>query len=334
MKPLALIVAAAVLILGAKPSAAQPVISAKSGVISTTMGKVSLDGQTLDPTVAQFPDIKENAVVRTDEGRVEVLLTPGIFLRIGENGSFRMISRRLIDTRLELLGGSALVEAAEIVKDNNVTVIAGDASVTFPKAGLFRFDTQPARIRVIKGTASVATGGQTVLVSAGRMLDLAAGASAEPEKFDTADADSLDNWSERRSQYVAMANISAAKYVRDNSLSLGSGAWGWNPYFGMYTYLPLSNRVWSPYGFRFWSPGTVAQVYYQPPSNVWNNSASSGGFAPSYRTMAPVGGGYSGTMSSAPAVHSAPASSTAAAPAAGATSVGHGGGAASGSRGR
>src|SRR5712675_1746923 len=106
----------AVLTLGAIPALAQPVISAKSGVVSYVMGKVMVGDQVVEPSETKLTEIKENAVLRTEEGRAEVLLTLGTILRTGENASFKMITTRLIDTRLELLSGSHLVEVDEIQK--------------------------------------------------------------------------------------------------------------------------------------------------------------------------------------------------------------------------
>src|SRR6476660_9735479 len=102
------------LAFGAVSAYAQPVIGAKSGVVSVAEGKVYLADHLLELQPTQFPDIKENTILRTEEGRAEVLLTPGVFLRVGENSSFKMISNRLIDTRLELLSGSAVIEADDI----------------------------------------------------------------------------------------------------------------------------------------------------------------------------------------------------------------------------
>src|ERR1035438_2823482 len=94
-------------------ASAQPIISAKSGVIAGMEGKVFLDNQALESSVTHFPDMKENAVLRTEDGRAEVLLPPGYVLRIGENASFKMLTNRLIDTRVEMLTGSGIVEVDE-----------------------------------------------------------------------------------------------------------------------------------------------------------------------------------------------------------------------------
>jgi hypothetical protein len=87
------------------------VISARSGLIHYVEGQVYVGDQLVETKFGVFPEVKENQQLKTEEGRAEVLLTPGVFLRLGENSSFRMITNRLIDTRLEFLSGRAIVEA-------------------------------------------------------------------------------------------------------------------------------------------------------------------------------------------------------------------------------
>src|SRR5207302_4340129 len=173
MKPMWMVCAiAAILVIASIPAAAQPVISAKSGLVAYVEGRVFLGDQRVEPSLTSFPDVKEKTVLRTEEGRDEILLSPGVFLRIGENSSFRMITNRLIDTRLELLTGSAVVEADEVAKDTNVTVVANKAAVLIAKHGLYRFDMEPARVKVFEGVASVTTDQGTTPVGASRMLSL------------------------------------------------------------------------------------------------------------------------------------------------------------------
>src|SRR5476649_320034 len=205
----------AILALGAVSASAQPVVSAKSGLVAYVEGKVFVGGQPVTPSLTSFPDVKEDMTLRTEEGRAEILLSPGVFLRVGENSSFRMIANRLIDTRLEILTGSAVVEADEMAKDTNVTIVANKASILIAKHGLYRFDMEPARVKVFDGVASVTSGEQTTPVGAGRMLSLNAGDTASVEKFNKEDTDALDRWSRRRAENVAMANVSSAKQVHD-----------------------------------------------------------------------------------------------------------------------
>jgi hypothetical protein len=277
MKPLRLL--ALTLTCASLPSFAQQVISAKSGLLSYVEGNVTLNGEPADFSGVHFSDVKENSVVRTADGRAEVLLTPGVVLRMGENTSLRMISNRLVDTRLELLTGSAVVEADQIAKDTSVTIVCKDGVVTLPKAGLYRFDTEPAQIKVFKGDADVELGGASQVVSGGHLLALSNGSTATVAKFDVEDTDSLDRWSHRRGSYLAMANASAANSLVSSGGGSGiyglggyglrgyglagwglagcSSAWAYNMYYNMMTYMPCYGSLWSPYGYRFWSPYTI-----------------------------------------------------------------------------
>jgi len=307
----------------AYPALAQPVISAKSGVISYIEGKVYLGAGQVEPSTTRFPEIKENQVVRTEYGRTEILLTPGMVLRLGEKSALKMITNRLIDTRVELLTGSAVVEADEIAKDNNVTLTCNQGIAAIAKAGIYRFDAEPPRVKVFAGLARVQIPGHSIEVAASKMLDLS-GSRAAVEKFDKDDTDSLDNWSQRRAQLMAMANVSAAKNLRDNGGPIYGGLWGWNPYFGMYTFIPGTGRLYSPYGYYFWSPVTVWSVFYNPPVPA---ASWGGGYgAPSYPTMSQTSGGYSGAISAAPSASGASLGSagSSAASAAASSSIGHG----------
>jgi hypothetical protein len=346
MKPVWMVAFLAVILaLSAIPALAQPVISAKSGLISYVEGKVYLSDQLVEPSPTHFSDVKETAVVRAAEGRAEVLLTPGVVLRLGENSSFKMITNRLIDTRLELLTGSAVVEADEIAKDTNVTVVCKDGTVSLGKKGLYRFDTAPARLKVFEGQASAQVAGQNVDVASGKMLGLG-GAIASVERFDKQDTDSLDNWSKRRGELVAMANVSAARQVRDSGCAGGfsfvtpvsttqpcssspcAPSWRYNPWYGMITYIPCQGMLWSPYGYQYWSPQTVARAYYAPqPSFIGNRGVGGGSpaFGPGYRTATSTTAGYSGVTAS-PRASSGPSvsSGSTAASSSGSSSVGHG----------
>jgi len=320
--------AALILALGAVSASAQPVISAKSGTIALVEGTVYLNDQLVEPSLTKFPDVKENGVVRTEEGRTEVLLTPGVSLHLGEKGSFRMITNRLIDTRLELLTGSAVVDALEIAKDTNVTLVCKEGTVAIAKAGHFRFDTNPARIKVFFGVADVSLKGEHVEVPAGKMLSLA-GDTATVEKFDKEDTDSLDNWARRRGEEMAVANVSAAKHTYDTygSVSPGGG-WTFNPWFGLYTYIPYSGRYCDPFtGYCYWSPGYVNRLFYNPPAYYGGgNGAARGG--PGYSTMWATSSGYSGAIASSSGVSGSPGAAagmgSSAASSAGSSSVGHG----------
>ena len=92
----------------------QRAISAHSGMVNYVEGSVTLDDKPLDPKFTELPEVKNRSELATTQGRAEVLLTPGAFLRLAENSSFRMISNMLSDTRVEVVTGSAVVEIDEL----------------------------------------------------------------------------------------------------------------------------------------------------------------------------------------------------------------------------
>ena len=294
---------AVVLVVAVAPSFAQQVISAKSGLLSYAEGQVTVNDQPVDFSGVHFSDVKENSIVATGDGRAEVLLTPGVVLRMGENTSLRMITNRLVDTRLELLTGSAVVEADQIAKDTSVTIICKAGSVTLPKAGLYRFDADAARIKVFKGSADVEVAGETKTISSDHMMALEGQGAVE--KFDADDTDSLDRWSHRRGSYLAMANTSAANTLMNSGsgyggyglggygmggygLGLGSmagwgmqgcsSAWAFNSYYNMMTYMPCYGSLYSPYGYRFYSPYSIYGFSGYAPA-IYGGGASRTGFS-------------------------------------------------------
>jgi hypothetical protein len=291
MKPPSVAVLSVTLLAAlALPASAQPVISAKSGLLSYVEGQVLLNDQPVEFSTTHFADVKENSIVKTADGRAEVLLTPGVTLRMGENSSLRMISNRLVDTRVELITGSAVVEADMVAKETNVTVVIGQGSVELPKAGLFRFNAAPAQLKVFKGDADVEVAGQTKRVSGGHLLSVAT-ETASIEKFDTDDTDELDRWSHRRGSYLAAANMSAARTLLSSGgnpsmwgYGMGgicSSVWGYNSYYGMMTFIPCTGSLFSPYGYRFWSPYAIGGAYWLNAPVIYGGGAGRTGTSPS-----------------------------------------------------
>jgi len=60
--------------------------------------------------------MKTNQQLVTQDSRAEMLLSPGVILRAGEDSKVNMLSDRLEDTRVELVGGSIIVDDAVEVK--------------------------------------------------------------------------------------------------------------------------------------------------------------------------------------------------------------------------
>jgi hypothetical protein len=171
----------------------------------------------------------------------------------------------------------------------------GNANFQLAKGGIFRFDADPARLRVYKGEAVALVGEKVLRVREGRQLAFN-GTEWIQSYFDTKDTDALYRWSQRRAENIAVANVSAARQSGNSfdSYSNGGygmagyggygsyggygygygsyggyggfgGSWMFNPYFGMFTFLPYYETAWSPFGFAYYTPITVVPVYAYAP---------------------------------------------------------------------
>jgi hypothetical protein len=212
---------------------AQSVISTHSGVVQYVEGRAFLGDKPVEPKFGQFPDIKENQEFRTEDGRAEILLTPGVFLRVGENSSIRMLSNRLTDTRVEVLSGSAMVESNDIPKDNAVQLVYKKDVIQLQKQGLYRLDTEPARLQVFEGEAVVTDASGQLTLRGGKQTNLAGVLMAENFDRKADDQDALYRWSDRRASYVAQANVASAASASASSGGYGYGGYGYSGLGGL-----------------------------------------------------------------------------------------------------
>jgi hypothetical protein len=295
---------AALLAAAAITAPAQMVVSAHSGTLDYFQGDVLIDGVRVKSQPGHFDEIKEQSILKTARGRAELLLTPGVFLRVGENSELRMLDNRLASTRIELVSGSATLESdAEPAangkyKNPAVTLIFKSYEVEPQKDGLLEITTDPAQVRIFKGEAKVQAGENRVTVKDGREVFLTAALATD--KFDAkVAADDNYIWARDRSAVVSAANLSSARMLANSSggsfvgggllgpsfgSSLYGGNWFFNPYFGMYTYMPMDGLAFSPFGYGFYSPMIINSVY-APGTGYWYGS---GGAATSRMTGRPV----------------------------------------------
>jgi len=257
---------------------AQSVISAHSGVLHYSEGEVTVDGQAPHQKPGTFAEVKEKQELATQVGRAEVLLTPGAFLRMDENTGIRMVSNKLVDTQIEFLKGSALVDFVEVTKDNSVKINYQDYEVTFAKKGIYRFDSEPAQLKVYSGEAVVSHGGTSLHVKDGKKLSFTP--ALVSEKFDNRAGDALYRWAKRRSEYIAVANLSAARRMGSGYSSNGNSSWYYNPYYSMYTFIPGRGIMCDPFAVYacYYSPYSAWQYYYPRPNpgNFGGGGSNSG----------------------------------------------------------
>jgi len=245
-----------VLGLTAIPSAAAG--SAVPGMLNYVEGQVTMAGQPVTSKSVGSMQLEPTEVMETKQGRAEILLTPGVFLRIGDQSSVRMISPSLADTRVQLLRGEAIVEAAQIFDDSNIRVQVDGASAKLTKLGLYTFDADSGRISVFDGKAVVVKDDQQIDLKKGRQVALARPLQAT--HFDTKVAerqDPLYAWSRLRAEYDSEAAMQSAGTVVVDGPGWWGPGWYWNPWWGMYSFLPGSGILYSPFGWPYYSPVVV-----------------------------------------------------------------------------
>jgi hypothetical protein len=287
-------------LIGAAIAPAQQMISAKAGLINLSEGRVTVDGKQLAPKPAEFVQLKPGALLETGEGRSEVLLSPGSYLRLGENSAIRMTSDRISDPSFEYVKGLLLVQCDELMSGEEIAVTAGDSKIALMKRGNYEIGGDPATVKVFDGQARVERGGQIQMVKKSMLLAL--DGVAVPQKFDASRGDPLYRWARRRAEYLAVANASAARTLMSSRRTMTGNAWMWDPYYGMYTFLPYNGVIRSAFGMMFYSPRAYYdQIYLRPvaPSTgfMGGGGMSTGGGG--YTARAATSVGTSGTAASA-----------------------------------
>jgi hypothetical protein len=198
-------------------------------------------------------------VIATANGKAEILLTPGIFLRLGDDSTVQMVSPDLTHTEVRLERGQASVEVDQIYKQNTVLIDTPNGQTQLLQHGLYGFDAGNSTVRVFDGKAAVYPGQnlqsnvKPIEVKGGRQLILN-GEMVKPQRFDKDQAKNTDlyKWSSLRSAYLGDANIDlASEYAGYGGFTPG-WYWAGGP-FG-YTWLPGDGLFWNPFGYGFYSP--------------------------------------------------------------------------------
>ena len=263
---------------------------ARPGTLNYAEGAVSINGRAVNARAIGQTEVAPGQVLTTENGRAEMLLTPGVLLRLGNNSSARMVSASLTDTKVEVLKGEALVEADQVLDANRIAVADHGVDTLLEKKGIYRFDADRPQVAVFDGKAKVLVNDQGVDVKKGKELPLD-GAAIKPQKFDRDATDSLYQWSKVRSQYLADANATSARYiVTENPGWYAGTGWYWNPWYSSWAFVPAYGYGYSPFGFGFYSPGYWGGYYGGPvlvrPYGGFHGGFHSGGFT------RPSGGGF------------------------------------------
>jgi len=74
--------------------------TAMPGTLNYVEGEASMNGEGLNAKSVGVADLQNGEVLETGNGKAEILLTPGVYLRLGSNSSVKMISTNLTIPRL------------------------------------------------------------------------------------------------------------------------------------------------------------------------------------------------------------------------------------------
>ncbi len=228
--------------------------SGAPGTVNYVEGQVSLAGQDLSSHSVGTTAMNPGQQLETGVGYVEMLLTPGAFLRVGPNSEIRLLTAGLADTRVEFVRGSGMLEVDQLIKGTDLNVVMNGSTARIEKKGLYNFDSAGQTIRVLDGKTSVTAGDRSKSLGKNDEVVLA---DAQPLKVRHFNASSVENeplyvWSKARSQDEAQANVAAA--TNPTFYSAAGPGWYWDPYFGSYGFWPASAFLYSPFGWGFYSP--------------------------------------------------------------------------------
>ena len=266
------------------------VISAKAGGVNAVTGRATMraHGNSEWQQLTIKEDLEAGDVVRTGhDGRVEMLLNPGSYLRIGENSEIELSDNSLQNLEVRLISGTAIVEAtgfdgAELL----INITTPHTRMAIVRKGLYRVSVVPGDATelivrkgrvMLDGSHTKVNGGNKVIFS-NNSFSVAKLRDADKNKGDI-----LELWSKDRAKTVAQANRGFSR--RDMGLAMAgfdswsfsprySGIWMFSARYGCYTFLPFYSGWGSPYGASygnaFYGGYCCGRYYGRDPSNLPN----------------------------------------------------------------
>ena len=109
----------------------QFIISAKAGLVNDVEG---------DANVRVNQQVNAGVPIQTGAtGRVEVMLNPGSFLRLGENSEVVLDSVDLTDIQVRVVSGIAIIESSAVDKNSPIRVSSGDKTQLIASPGVYKF---------------------------------------------------------------------------------------------------------------------------------------------------------------------------------------------------
>ncbi len=269
------------------------VISAKAGGVNYLEGAVTVQrkdgtsGPLLRRDVVNVGDRVSTGI----DGKAEVLLNPGSYIRLGPDAEFEFKSTSLDDLQVKLFSGSAIFEVFAS-HEFKVHVFTPNAKMLLVESGVYRIDALAdggANLAVWEGRALV-NDGRATLVKRGSVAAIKTGTLSQIRKISKIDKDDLAAWSKTRGKELAKQSSRLEyKALRTSLLSsFDRGGWGmynsfglwvWNPFYSGYSFLPFGWDWYSPYGYGFrnsiWGYRLPNYIVYPPAQSGGGTSVAS-----------------------------------------------------------
>jgi len=100
-----------------------------------------------ETNVQAYDVVREDQSVKTGSSSyVEVLLSPGAFLRINENSEVKIDSAGVSDIVIQVVSGTALIEDVAMDSRLPIRAIVGGAKLLIGSSGLYRFTSDTASV--------------------------------------------------------------------------------------------------------------------------------------------------------------------------------------------
>jgi len=271
------------------------VISAKAGGINAITGQASVISRG-EPDWQQLmitDDLDAGDRVRTAyDARVEILLNPGSYLRVGSNSEIELSNNALDNLEVRLIRGTAIVEAtAADGIDLNINISTPHTKLAIVRQGLYRLNVVPgdATELIVRKGRVILSDSHTKVKDGNKVVFSATAVSVakltKEEKKQVKEED-LDVWSKQRAETLAKANRRITDRMFNSAFAAyrdwdpftrsRTGLWFYNSGSGCYTFLPFFYGLSSPYGNSY-STSFYSPIWY--PGRVYGNNGgtASGG---------------------------------------------------------
>jgi len=230
---------------------------AQVGTINYVEGQATLNGQPISQS-AVGTMMTAGQTLATQNGKAELLLTPGVVLRLDSGSALQLDSSDLANTVVSLVQGRAIIEADDVLQANNIVINENGYPIRIVKKGLYEFDATAGQALVFDGQADLQNGKKTVEIHGGHQA-LLAQAKIKVKGFDKKAYEQSDfyRWASLRSSYLAEANATTAREYMNGGPGWYGPGWYWSPWYDAYTWIPGDGIFWDPFGWGFFSPWFV-----------------------------------------------------------------------------